>query len=104
MKKYEIDAIRCYQAVMFNKGNETFFATRRINTQIALEIEIVEDLKVVSVKSDRDHILIPLTNISAIYLKSPIKIEQAEKDMKEREKKVTPSIPKRVLIKGIAGR
>ena len=104
MKKYEIDAIRCYQAVMFNKGNETFFASRRINAQIALEIEIVEDLKVVSVKSDRDHILIPFTNVSAIYLKSPVKLEQAEKDTKEREKKVTPSVPKRVLIKGIAGR
>jgi len=104
MKKYDIDAIRCYQAVMFNKGNETFFATRRINADIALEIEIVEDLKVVSVKSDRDHILIPLTNVSAIYLKSPIKLEQAENDRIERERKVTPSIPKRVLVKGIAGR
>ena len=72
MKKYDIDAIRCYQAVMFNKGNETFFATRRINHQAALEIEIIEDLKVISIKSDRDHILIPLTNASAIYLMSPI--------------------------------
>jgi hypothetical protein len=104
MKKYEIDAIRCYQAVMFNKGNETFFATRRINADVALEIEIVEDLKVISVKSERDHILIPLTNVSAIYLKSPIKLEQAENDRIERDRKVTPSIPKRVLVKGIAGR
>lgn len=104
MKKYEIDAIRCYQAVMFNKGNETFFATRRINAQVALEIEIVEDLKVVSVKSDRDHILIPLTNISAIYLKSPIKVEQAEKDIRERERLVTPSVPKRSLTKRIVGK
>ena len=104
MKKYEIDAIRCYQAVMFNKGNETFFATRRINADVALEIEIVEDLKVISIKSERDHILIPLTNVSAIYLKSPIKLEQAENDRIERERKVTPSIPKRVLVKGIAGR
>jgi len=104
MKKYDIDAIRCYQAVMFNKGNETFFATRRINADVALEIEIVEDLKVISIKSERDHILIPLTNVSAIYLKSPIKLEQAENDRIERERKVTPSIPKRVLVKGIAGR
>jgi len=104
MKKYDIDAIRCYQAVMFNKGNETFFATRRINADVALEIEIVEDLKVISIKSERDHILIPLTNVSAIYLKSPIKLEQAENDRVERERKVTPSIPKRVLVKGIAGR
>ena len=104
MKKYDIDAIRCYQAVMFNKGNETFFATRRINAQAALEIEIVEDLKVVSVKSERDHILIPLTNVSAIYLKSPLKLEQAAKDKKERERAVTASVPKRSLQRGIVGR
>ena len=104
MKDYNIDAIRCYQAVMFNKGNETFFATRRINADVALEIEIVEDLKVVSVNSDRDHILIPLTNISAIYLKSPIKLEQAENDRIERERPVTPSTPKSILRRGIVGR
>ena len=99
MKKYDIDAIRCYQAVMFNKGNETFFATRRINHQAALEIEIIEDLKVISIKSDRDHILIPLTNVSAIYLKSPIKLEQAEKDRVERERKVTPTVLKKPLTR-----
>ena len=104
MKKYDIDAIRCYQAVMFNKGKETFFATRRINADVALEIEIVEDLKVISIKSERDHILIPLTNVSAIYLKSPIKLEQAENDRIERERKVTPSVPKRALTKRIVGR
>ena len=104
MKKYEIDAIRCYQAVMFNKGNETFFATRRINADIALDIEIVEDLKVVSVKSNRDHILIPLTNISAIYLKSPVKLEQAENERIERERPVTPTVPKKQFKRGIVGR
>jgi len=32
MKKYEIDAIRCYQSVMFDKRQETFFATRQIKS------------------------------------------------------------------------
>jgi len=104
VKKYEIDAIRCYQAVMFNKGNETFFASRQINYRSPLQIDIIDSLQVVSVKSERDHILIPLTNISAIYLKSPIKIEQEQKDIEERKKENTPTIPKRVISKGIVGR
>jgi len=93
--KYDIDAVRCYQSVMFNKTNETFFASRKINARPPLEIKIIEGMNVISLKSEKDHILIPFANISAIYLKSPIKIEQEEKDKKERAKTVTPSIPKK---------
>ena len=93
--KYDIDSIRCYQSVMFNRTNETFFATRQINSRQPLEIKIIEGLNVISLKSEKDHILIPFANISAIYLKSPIKIEQEEKDKKERAKTVTPFFPKK---------
>jgi len=91
MKDYNIDAIRCYQAVMFEKGNETFFASRKINNRPGLEIKLIEGLNVVSLKSDRDHILVPLTNVSAVYLKSPIKVEQEEKDNIERKRVDSPS-------------
>ena len=91
MKDYDIDAIRCYQAVMFEKGNETFFASRQINNRPGLEIKLIEGLNVVSLKSDRDHILVPLTNVSAVYLKSPIKVEQEEKDNVERKRVDSPS-------------
>ena len=86
MNKYDIDAIRCYQAVMFEKRQETFFASRQINEKAPLKIEIIEGINVVSLKSERDHILVPLTNVSAIYLKSPVKKEQEEKDKIERAK------------------
>ena len=88
--KYDIDANRCYQAVMFEKRQETFFATRQINEKAPLKLEIIEDISAVSIKSERDHILVPLTNVSAVYLKSPIKIEQREKDAVERAKMDTP--------------
>ena len=39
-----IDAIRCYQSVMFDKRQETYFATRQINEKLALEIEILEKI------------------------------------------------------------
>ena len=81
-----IDAVRCYQSVMFDKRQETYFATRQINEKLALEIEILEKINMISIKSERDHVLIPITNVSAVYLKSPIKLEQQSKDIKERAK------------------
>ena len=97
--KYDIDAIRCYQSVMFDKRQETFFASRQINNRIPIELEIVEEIQMISIKSESDHILIPLTNVSAVYLKSPIKVEQAKKDAVERAKLVTPNVIKKPRVK-----
>ena len=102
--KYDIDAIRCYKSVMFDKRQETFFASRQINNRLPIELEIIEELQMISIKSESDHILIPLTNVSAIYLKSPIKVEQAQKDAKERAKMPTPNIIKRPRSKQTAYR
>ena len=102
--KYDIDAIRCYQSVMFEKTNETFFASRQINNRKPLELEIIEGINMVSIRSDRDHILIPLTNVSCVYLKSPIKLEQEKKDKEEREKQPTSTIIKRPRTKQSAYR
>lgn len=104
MKKYDIDAVRCYQAVMFNKSQHTFFASRQINATPPLELEFYDDIGVVSIKSARDHILVPVTNVSAIYLKSPVKVEQAKEEQKERDYVVTSEPPKRPLRKVIVGR
>mgnify|MGYP003140506004 CR=1 FL=1 len=92
--KYDIDAIRCYQSVMFEKRQETFFASRQINEKAPLKIEIIEGINVVSLKSERDHILVPLTNVSAVYLKSPLKREQETKDNTERQRKTVIAEPK----------
>jgi hypothetical protein len=97
--KYEIDAIRCYQSVMFEKTNETFFASRQINNRKPLELEIIENLNVISIKSDRDHVLIPLTNVSCVYLKSPMKVEQEEKDKEERSKVGSSNVVKKPRVK-----
>ena len=88
--KYNIDSIRCYQSVMFEKRQETFFASRQINEKAPLQLEIIEDINAVSIKSERDHILVPLTNVSAVYLKSPLKVEQEQKNAKERAKMDSP--------------
>ena len=97
--KYKIDSIRCYQSVMFEKTNETFFASRQINNRKPLELELIESLNVVSIKSDRDHVLIPLTNVSCVYLKSPMKLEQEEKDKEERNKLGISNVIKKPKVK-----
>ena len=97
--KYNIDAIRCYQSVMFEKTNETFFASRQINNRKPLELEIIEGINMVSIKSERDHILIPLTNVSCVYLKSPIKKEQEKKDIEERDKVGVSNVIKKPKVK-----
>tara|TARA_R110001583_G_scaffold23991_9_gene87905 strand:- start:232 stop:483 length:252 start_codon:yes stop_codon:yes gene_type:complete len=79
---------------MFEKRQETFFASRQINEKAPLKIEIIEGINVVSLKSERDHILIPLTNVSAVYLKSPIKKEQEIRDSIERQGKTVIAEPK----------
>ena len=97
--KYNIDAIRCYQSVMFEKTNETFFASRKINNSKPLELEIIEGINMVSIRSDRDHILVPLTNVSCVYLKSPIKKEQEEKDIEKRSQSLTSNVIKKPKVK-----
>jgi hypothetical protein len=89
---------------MFDKRQETFFATRQINNRMPLELEIIEELSMISIKSESDHILIPLTNVSAIYLKSPIKVAQAKKDEEERAKLATPTIIRKPRVKQTAYR
>ncbi len=98
MKKYDIDAVRIYQAVMFNRSNETFFSTRDINNVTRKEIEILEELQAISIKSDKDHIIVPLTNVSAIYLKSPVKKEQAESDKAEKAKPISKTESKKIRV------
>ena len=84
--KYSIDSIRTYQAVMFDKVTETFFSTRQINQRRPVKLELIEDLNVVSIKNESDHILVPLTNVSAVYLKSPLKVKQEKIELEEKKK------------------
>ena len=90
--KYSIDSIRTYQAVMFDKVTETFFSTRQINQRFPVKLELIESLKVVSIKNDSDHILVPLTNVSAVYLKSPLKVKQEKNELEEKMKLNAKSI------------
>ena len=50
-KKYDIDSIRVYQSVQFERKQFTFFSTREINNTPGVEIEIISELMALSSKS-----------------------------------------------------
>lgn len=88
----EIDAVRVYQSISFDKKNETHFSTRN-SAKKKVKIEFHNVLSAIKITSATDCVIVPLTNVSAIYLKSPIKkeaINEAEEEVK-RKKEVSAS-------------
>jgi hypothetical protein len=63
-----IKAIRTYQAITFEKKNETFFTTVASGSRKVVELKLRQELMCVEVISPEDHLLVPFTNISAIHL------------------------------------
>lgn len=83
----EIDAVRVYQSIAFDKKNETHFSTRD-SAKKQVKIEFHHMLSAIKISSATDSVIVPLTNVSAIYLKSPIKkeaIKAAEDDKLAKE-------------------
>lgn len=87
MKK-EIDSVRVYQSITFDKRSETFFSTRDINGKSGREITVNEEVGGLEIKSKTDHVIVPYTNISCIYLRSPLKEEQIKNAENAKAKKV----------------
>ena len=83
----EIKAIRVYQAVTFEGVTQTFFSSQLLPNRKPVDLSLDEKLQVVELKSEKDHILVPFTNIAGIYL-------AMEKDKVKKESK-----PKKVGIK-----
>jgi len=63
----KIRAIKTYQSVTFEKRSENFFSIIPISGKPAIEINMIKELMAIEVKSDKDHVIIPLTNVSAIH-------------------------------------
>lgn len=81
----KIKAVRVYQAVTFDKRNETFFSIMPIPNRTAPEISVHYDKQVVEVKSSTDHVFIPFANVSGIYMFTDS--DQQRLDFRESESK-----------------
>ncbi len=68
MEKINIKAVKLYQSATFEKRSEVHFTVLPVTGKPAIQIELLKDIGCVSIKSDIDHILVPLTNIACIYL------------------------------------
>lgn len=92
MEAEQIDAVRIYQSISFDKKNETYFSTRS-SSKKSVKIEFHSFLSAIKISSETDSVIVPLTNVSAIYLKSPIKKEaiQAADDEAKNLQKISES-------------
>lgn len=75
MNLENIHSIRVYQAVKFDNKLSTYFVTEDTTHQRASEIEIIPDVGV-SVKNERDHVIVPFPNISAIRMNTESAVEK----------------------------
>lgn len=92
----KIKSVRTYQAVTFEKRNENVFTIVPLDNRPNVEISFYGDSnQLVSIKSSKDHVIIPITNISAIYLWN-------EDDSKrEQEKEIEKSKPQGIKAQDI---
>jgi len=87
MSKPVIRSIRCYQAVSFEKSNETTFIVKGTQRKKPVNVTMDTELPGVHIKSSKDHIFVPITNISCIHYECPLSIAKDEEDAKEIEVK-----------------
>lgn len=70
-----IKSIKTYQAVPFQGSLHTFFSENKQAGMLNMEFKII-DMLGVSIKSPKDHVIVPFANICAI---SPAPEEQEKK-------------------------
>lgn len=93
----KIKSVRTYQAVMFEKIPQTYFSMIEIANKPKIELKLTEDTGAhfIEVKSEKDLVYIPLSNISGIYTFNQSDEENLNFAKAEAKKTLTPTEPKR---------
>jgi hypothetical protein len=94
----KIKCIQTYQPVRYNNRPETFFSVVLIAGKKKIdEIRLMKELPILEIKGDEEIVLIPLTNVAAIYPWSveDDKVEQEKEERKKLKVAVDPSEIKR---------
>lgn len=82
-----IKAVKIYQAVTFERRSETHFTVLPVTGRTSPALSFNKELMCIDIKSANDHILVPLTNVAAIYLwneEADEYIDNAEKAKKSK--------------------
>ena len=82
-----IRSVRIYQAVSFEKANETTFIVKGTQRKKPVSIKLNKELHGVDIESSRDSIFVPMTNISCIHFDCLDSKEKEDSD-KANEKQV----------------
>lgn len=77
MKDLNILSVRVYQSVQLNGKQNTFFSTLHTPAGPGVSIELIDNIGVL-IKSTKDEVIVPFTNVSGIYLDTSIKKEERE--------------------------
>lgn len=91
IKETPIRMIRVYQAVSFEKQNETTFIVKGTQRKRAVNAVIDSEMNGVVIRSNLDHIFVPMTNISAIYFETEVSNQKIEDDKNEADRIVKQS-------------
>lgn len=83
----ELKAIRTYQAVTFEKSSVTFFTKHILPGKPRVELNYLKEFNAIEIKSTRDHIIVPVTNVSAMYLWTAADRERISEKAAESKKK-----------------
>lgn len=92
MKLPKIKSIRVYQAVKFDNKLSTYFVSERTTYQKPSEMELIEGVGV-SVKNDKDHIIVPFPNVSMIQFDT--ELSKAKKEALQADIK-KPALPQKI--------
>ena len=84
---YPLKAIRTYQAVTFERKSVTFFTLHQLPGKPIIKLKYLKDMNAIEIKSDKDHVLVPVTNVSAMYLWTDVDNETVEHKVTESKKK-----------------
>lgn len=84
----QIFMVRVYQAVQFEKKQETYFHSVDIgNGNYAKKITMLKDLSAIRIDGKKDSIIVPFTNISQILLMSNSRKESLDEAKESRDTK-----------------
>lgn len=89
-----IKAVKTYQAVQFEKAQCSNFTIVHTENKPKVELNLIDNT-FIEVKSEKDHIYIPITNISCINFHNVFDVENEEFKKAEAKKTLTPTEVKR---------
>lgn len=91
-----IAAIRTYQSILIDGRQDTFFRTVDLNSmRKGIDITFHPTLPAVVLKSQKDHVIVPMANIASIYMWTEKESNRLAEREKELSKPATANVIKR---------